>query len=274
CDSEINSLRKNETWVLVPLPKGRKAIGCRWVFRIKENQAGDIERFKARLVAKGFLQKFGIDYEETFAPVAKFTSIRMLLSLAAKYNLTVHQMDVKTAFLNGWLDEDIYMVQPDGYVDEAHPDFVCKLKRSLYGLKQSPRMWNQTIDKFMLELGFKKCEADHCIYVKRNDQDMIFVALYVDDLILASNNDELLKSTKEALSVRFEMTDMGQLKYFLGMEIDQDPKTGNVSVRQTKFAKDILEKFSMEKSNPVKTPQDPGLKLTKAMCEGGCKHEE
>ncbi|GMF82131.1 unnamed protein product [Phytophthora fragariaefolia] len=140
-------------------------------------------------------------------------------------------MDVKTAFLNGWLNEDIYMVQPDGYVDEAHPDFVCKLKRSLYGLKQSPRMWNQTIDKFMLELGFKKCEADHCIYVKRNDQDMIFVALYVDDLILASNNDELLKSTKEALSVRFEMTDTGPLKYFLGMEIDQGLRTGNVSVR-------------------------------------------
>ncbi|POM76399.1 Integrase catalytic core protein [Phytophthora palmivora] len=158
CDSEINSLCKNETWVLVPLPK-----------------AGEIERFKARLVPKGFLQKYGIDYAETFAT----------------------------------LDEDIYMAHPDGFIDEAHPDFVCKLKRSLYGLKQSPRMWNQTIDKFMLELGFKKCEADHCIYVKRNDHDMIIVALYVDDLILASNNDDLLKSTKEALSKRFEMMDMG-----------------------------------------------------------------
>ncbi|KAG3155759.1 hypothetical protein PI126_g9026 [Phytophthora idaei] len=132
CDSEMESLRKNGTWILVPLPKGRNAIGNRWVFRIKENQDGEIERFKARLVAKGFSQKYGIDYDETFAPVAKFTSIRTLLSLAAKYNLTVHQMDVKTAFLNGLLDEDIYMAQPDGYTDEEHPDYVCQLKRSLY----------------------------------------------------------------------------------------------------------------------------------------------
>ncbi|KAG2759912.1 Retrovirus-related Pol polyprotein from transposon TNT 1-94 [Phytophthora cactorum] len=183
-------------------------------------------------------------------------------------------MDVKTTFLNGLLDKDIYMVQPDGYKDEEHPDYVCQLQRSLYGLKQSPRMWNQTIDNFMLELGFKKCEANHCIYVKRDDQDMIFVALYVDDLVLASNNDKLLKSTKKALSERFDMTDLGHLKYFLGMEIDQDVVTGKVSMRQTKFAKDILEKFGMEHSNPVKTPQDPGLKLTNTMCEGGCKHEE
>ncbi|KAG3230733.1 hypothetical protein PI124_g24169 [Phytophthora idaei] len=126
----------------------------------------------------------------------------------------------------------------------------------------------------MLELGFKTCEADHCIYVERDDQHMIFVALYVDDLVLASNNDKLLKSTKKALSERFDMTDLGHLKYFLGVEIDQDVATGKASMRQTKFAKDILEKFDMEYSNPVKTPQDPGLKLTKAMCEGGCKHEE
>uniref|UniRef100_A0AAV1V3A7 Reverse transcriptase Ty1/copia-type domain-containing protein n=1 Tax=Peronospora matthiolae TaxID=2874970 RepID=A0AAV1V3A7_9STRA len=131
CDSEMKYLCKTKTWDLVPLPKGRKAIGNRWVFRVKENQAGEVERFKARLVAKGFSQKRGIDYDETFAPVAKFTSIRILLSLAAKYSLSVHQMDVKTAFLNGLLDEDIYIVQPDGHVDEFHPDFVCHLKRSL-----------------------------------------------------------------------------------------------------------------------------------------------
>ncbi|KAG6604645.1 Gag-pol Polyprotein [Phytophthora cinnamomi] len=230
CDSEYDSLLKNKTWEMVPLPKGRKAIDNRWVFRVKENQAGEVERFKARLVAKGFSQKYGIDYDETFAPVAKFTSIRAVLSLAAKYGLKLHQMDVKTAFLNGGLDEEIYMVQPDGYVDEDHPDYVCKLKQSLYGLKQSPRMWNKTIDEFMLKLGFTKCESDHCVYVKRDGHSMIFVVIYVDDLILASNDDELMESTKRALSKRFEMTDLGELTYFLGMEIKNDLESGKVTV--------------------------------------------
>ncbi|KAG2763198.1 hypothetical protein PC129_g25308 [Phytophthora cactorum] len=149
--------------------------------------------------------------------------------MAAKYGLKLHQMDVKTAFLNGLLDEDIYMAQPDGYVDEDHPDYVYKLKRSLYGLKQSPRMWNQTIDDFMLKLGFKKCESDHCVYIKRNDQEMIFVVLYVDDRILASSSDELLESTKRALSKRFEMTELGELEYFLEMEIKNDRDSGKVT---------------------------------------------
>uniref|UniRef100_A0AAV1TGR4 Reverse transcriptase Ty1/copia-type domain-containing protein n=1 Tax=Peronospora matthiolae TaxID=2874970 RepID=A0AAV1TGR4_9STRA len=141
----------------------------KWVFRVKENQDGGIERFKLRLVAKGFSQKFGIDYGETFALVAKFTSIRVILSLAAKYHLDVNQMDVRTTFLNGDPDEDIYMAQPDGYTDEDHEHIVCKLQRSLYGLKLSPRKWNKTIDEFMIKIGFKKCESDHCIYIKRDE---------------------------------------------------------------------------------------------------------
>ena len=258
CDSEMESVCKNKTWDLVPLPKGRKAIGNRWFFRVKENQAGEVERFKVRLVAKGFSQKRGTDYDETFAPVAKFTSIRILFSLAAKYSLSLHQMDVKTAFLNGLLGDDIYMVQPDGHIDGDHPDFVCQLKRSLYGLKQSPRMWNQTIDKFMLELDFKKCETDHCIYVKRAEQDMIFVALYVDDLVLASNNDELLKSTKRALSDRFDMTDLGNLKYFLGMDVDQDFAAGTISISSVQVREGHPREIWHGNINPVKTPQEPG----------------
>ncbi|KAF1318445.1 Integrase catalytic core protein, partial [Globisporangium splendens] len=274
CESEYQSLKENDTWDVVALPPGRKAIGCKWVFKVKENQDGEIDRHKARLVAKGFSQKYGIDYEETFAPMAKFTSIRIILSLAAKYNLMLHQMDVKTAFLNGVLDEDIYMKQPDGYVDQAHPDYVCKLKRSLYGLKQAPRMWNQTIDAFMLECGFTKCELDHCVYVKRDGVEMVFVVLYVDDLIIACSSEGMLATTKRALCKRFEMTDMGELKYCLGMEIKRDAVSGAVSIRQTKFAQSILCKFGMSDSKPVKSPQDASLKLVKNMCEGGCKHDE
>uniref|UniRef100_A0AAV1U852 Reverse transcriptase Ty1/copia-type domain-containing protein n=1 Tax=Peronospora matthiolae TaxID=2874970 RepID=A0AAV1U852_9STRA len=194
--------------------------------------------------------------------------------MAAKYGLMLHQMDVKTTFLNGSLDEDTYMDQPAGYLDEKQPDYVCKLKRSLYGLKQSPRMWNQTIDGFMITMGFNKCELEHFIYIKRDDQDMILVVLYVDDLILSSSNNDILKSTKMALSTRFEMTGLGELSYFLGMEIKNDRKTGMVTVRQTKFIKSVLTKFGIDNSKPVKTPQDPGLKLTKDMCDQECNHED
>ena len=165
-DSEYDSLVKNQTWELVPLPEGKKAIGTRWVYKLKRNADGSLDRFKARLVAKGYAQSKGVDYNEVFSPVARYSAIRSLLALANANDLEVHQMDVKTAFLNGSIDSEIYMTQPEGYVDVERPNHVCKLRKSIYGLKQSARCWYSTLDQYLISSGYRKSNADGCIYIK------------------------------------------------------------------------------------------------------------
>jgi len=155
----------NNTWTLIPLPIGRKPVSCKWVFKIKQGTNGEVERYKARLVARGFTQTYGVDYNETFAPVTKFTSIRCILALAALEDMEIHQMDVKTTFLNGKLEEEIYMEQLQGFVHQGGEHLVCKLHKSLYGLKQSPRAWNQKLDAFIKSIEFMKSEADPSVYV-------------------------------------------------------------------------------------------------------------
>lgn len=255
---EIDSHNKNNTWTIVDQPGGIKPIGCKWIFKIKQNENGDIIKYKARLVAKGFMQKHGIDYQETYAPVAKLTSIRIVLAVANQMNLNLHQMDVKTAFLNGYLQEDIYMTTPEG-IDEHGK--VCKLNKSLYGLKQSPRCWNTRFNDFILSLGFNRSRSDYCLYIYKGCETM-FILLYVDDVLIVGNETEI-KSIKEKLSEEFEMTDMGELKYFLGLHINRDMKNGILRINQKRCIENILKRFNMEECKGIATPIETNLKLLK-----------
>lgn len=177
----MDTLDKNEAWDLVEFPTGRKPIGSKWVFKKKLNAAGKVEKYKARLVAKGYSQVEGIDFGEIFAPIAKMTSIIFLLSIVVAFDLEVEQMDVKTAFLHGDLEEEIYMKQPEGFAVKGKKELVCKLKKSLYGLKQSPRMWYQKLYTYLLGLGFSRSKDDHYVYFKLVGDHFIYIALYVDD---------------------------------------------------------------------------------------------
>lgn len=261
--SEMQSLDKNNVWELVPIPKDRKLVDCRWVLGRKYNSEGKPDRYKARLVAKGFTQEYGLDYEETFAPVVHFNSLRLFLTLAVYFKMNIQQMDVVTAFLYGELEEEIFMEQPPGF-EKKKGNLVCRLKKSLYGLKQSPRQWYKLLDQFLRDKSYRRSDVDPCIYVK-GDQDLIMIALYVDDLIIASKSEKLMKETKQNLFDRFEMKDLGRLHYCLGIEIVWR-NDGTCSFNQSKYIENVLQRFNMNDCKPVSTPINSGTKLTKEMC--------
>jgi hypothetical protein len=190
----------NNTWILVPLPVSRKPVSCKWVFKIKQGANGEVERYKAKLVARGFTRTYRMDYNETFALVAKFTSIRCILALAALEDMEIHQMDVKIAFFNGEPKEEIYMEQPQGFVHQGGEHLLCKLHKSLYGLKQSPRAWNQKLDAFFKSIEFMNSEADPSMYVALVGDVKFFIMVYVDDLILVCNDQNKLLQIKKELS--------------------------------------------------------------------------
>jgi hypothetical protein len=263
---EMQSIHDADTWTLTPLPPGRQAIGCRWVFKIKHKADGTVDRYKARLVAKGYSQKEGVDYAETFAPVAKFPTIRALLSLVAYYDLELHQMDVKTAFLNGDLDRDIYMKQPEGFTTPGQEQLVCKLRKCLYGLKQASRAWYEKIHQVLTDLGFNALSADTCFYLRWQDSVYTIIALYVDDLLIASNSIQGVNILKKALSLRFSMKDLGEAHYVLGIQIDRDRAARTLSISQREYVHKILDRFGMTECRPVGTPLDSSVKLTKADC--------
>jgi hypothetical protein len=218
-NDEMDSILSNNTWVLVDLPLGSKPIGCKWVFRRKYNSDGSIQTFKARLVAKGFRQNEDIDYFDTYAHVAMITSIHILMTLASIYDLYVHQMDVKTTFLNGDLDEEVYMEQPEGFVLFNNEKKVCKLVKSLYGLKQAPKQWHEKFDTIILSNGFKHNGADRCIYSKFTKEYGVIVCLYVNDMLIFGTNMKGVYETKKYLTSMFKMKDLNEIDTILGIKV-------------------------------------------------------
>jgi len=219
---EMDSMAKNQVWELVNLPPRCKTIGNKWVLKIKCKADGSIDKYKAHLMAKGYTQRERIDYEKTFSPLVIFVSIRLILAIVAHLDLKLFQMEVKTTFLSGELDEEIYTDQPIGFEVKEQGSKVCRLKRSIYGLKQASRQWYFKFHKAIISIGFKMMEEDHCVYVKRSGKSLLILSLYVDDILLARNDMEMIVTTKWWLSSVFEMKDMGKANYVLGVNISRD----------------------------------------------------
>lgn len=262
-NEEIKAIEKNDTWVFTSLPQGHKAVGVKLVYKTKRNASGEVQRCKARLVAKGYKQRLRIDYGEIFAPMARLETIRLMISLAAHHKWSIYQLDVKLAFLNGFLEEEIYAEQPLGYVKVGHEDKVYKLKKALYRLKQAPRAWNVRIDKYFYENGFDKCPYEHALYKKTDaNVNVLLVCLYVDDLIFTGNNPKMFKEFKMSMIREFEMTDIVLMSQFLGIEVVQ--RKDGIFISQSGYAKEILERFGIESCNPVNTLVESGLELRKS----------
>jgi len=267
-EAEIEAIEKNNTWQLTMLPKQGKLVGVKWIFKTKLKENGEVDKHKARLVAKGYTQQHGIDYEEVFAPVARLDTIRLIISLAAQKEWVIYQLDVKSAFLHGELNEEVYIEQPPGFVTKGKEQMVYKLKKALYGLKQAPRAWYSRIESYFTAQGFKKCPYEHTLFIKTGGEGkLLVVCLYVDDLLYTGNDDSMFAEFKQSMMSEFEMTDLGRMHYFLGIEVQQN-STG-IFIGQKKYAQQVLEKFKMNECNSVTNPIVPGTKLCKD--HGGTK---
>ncbi|KAG8502689.1 hypothetical protein CXB51_000482 [Gossypium anomalum] len=258
-NDEMDSIMGNQIWILIDLPPGSKPIGYKWIFKKKMKVDGTIQKFKARFVAKGFTQKQCINYFDTYALVEMIATIRLLISLTSIYNLVVHQMDVKTAFLNGKLEEEVYMEQLEGFVVPGQKHKVCKLVKSLYGLKQAPKQWNQKFDNVILASGHKINEPEKCIYSKFENGKGVIICLYIDDMLIFGTDLEKMENTKKFLLNNFAMKDMGVVDVILGIKITRDEST--IVLSQSHYIEKVLKKFDLLNCISASTPMDPQIKL-------------
>lgn len=258
---ELESLKENDVWDLCDLPAGKKAVQNKWLFKLKKDSDGNVVKHKARLVAKGFTQKYGVDYMETFSPVVRGSTLRMLFAMAVENDWEIDHWDVTTAFLYGKLQDEVYMVQPEGMVIPEMKDKVCKLKKALYGLKQASRVWNQEVDNVLTRQGFTQCQNESCVYTKSKEDCKLLVAIFVDDFFIFGNDHRAKESLKSELTNCFKMKDMGGATQILGMRVRREE--GEIYLHQRRHIQEVLAKFGMSDCKPVSTPLEPGSKFEK-----------
>jgi hypothetical protein len=251
---------RNEVWEILPKPKEKSVVTSKWVYKIKHATHGSVDKYKEILLARGFSQKEGEDYDKTFAPVERYTSIRTIISLAASMGWNLHQMDVKTTFLNGAIEEEVCIEQPQGFKVHNRDNHVCRLKKSLYGLKQAPRAWYARMDSYLTRLGFSKSHVDPNLYYKVVDNTPVILLLYVYDLFI-TGEESLIIQCKKDLASEFDMKDLGLMYYYLGLEVWQ--KHGEVFLEQGKYAIKILQKFGMMDCKSMDTPMNADIRKLK-----------
>lgn len=257
---EFQALMSNKTWILVPYQDQENIVDSKWVFKTKYKSDGSIERRKARLVAKGFQQTAGIDYEETFSPVVKASTVRVILSIAVHLNWEVRQLDINNAFLNGYLKETVFMHQPEGFVDPTKPNHICKLSKAIYGLKQAPRAWFDSLKTALLNWGFQNTKSDPSLFLLKGKDHITFLLIYVDDIIVTGSSNNFLQAFIKQLNDVFSLKDLGRLHYFLGIEVQRD--ASGMYLKQSKYIGDLLKKFKMENASPCPTPMITGRHFT------------
>ena len=256
---EREAIEKNSTWELVKLLEKCKTIEVKWIYKIKRDNYGEIVRYKARLVAKSFSQVRGVDFEEVFSPVARAESIRIIVAMAAQFKWKLHHLDVKLAFLNGYIEEDIYVNQPEGFIKRGKENYVLKLRKAMYGLGQAPRAWNSKLDETLKSMGFIRSINDQAVYTSNREESKLWVGVYVDDLIITRSNPEEIDSFKISMKTKFEMTDFGLLHSYLGIQVMQEED--GIKMCQTWYAIKILDMFNMSDCNASKMRMGCRLKL-------------